>query len=166
MNGTVVSLLVEPGSEVRAGTPLMIMEAMKMEHTIRAPGDGTVSQFYFARATSSMAARHCWPSPHSRTPAHDPAPPLSPWSRWAPGTGLQNESARISLATKLQLIDDLAAAGLTVIEAGSFVNPKWIPQMADSAEVFQGWQRRPGRSLHRAHAQPAGPGTGAGRRRR
>jgi 3-methylcrotonyl-CoA carboxylase alpha subunit len=48
MNGTVVSLLVEPGSEVRAGTPLMIMEAMKMEHTIRAPGDGTVSQFYFA----------------------------------------------------------------------------------------------------------------------
>jgi|TARA_R100000005_G_scaffold91315_1_gene63516 hydroxymethylglutaryl-CoA lyase len=61
-----------------------------------------------------------------------------------PRDGLQNESARISLATKLQLIDDLAAAGITVIEAGSFVNPKWIPQMADSAEVFQGLQRRPG----------------------
>jgi hydroxymethylglutaryl-CoA lyase len=61
-----------------------------------------------------------------------------------PRDGLQNESASISLATKLRLIDDLAAAGLTVIESGSFVNPKWIPQMADSAEVFRGLQRRAG----------------------
>jgi len=61
-----------------------------------------------------------------------------------PRDGLQNESAQISVATKLQLIDDLAAAGIRVIETGSFVNPKWIPQMADSAEVFQSLQRRPG----------------------
>ncbi|MBP70132.1 MAG: hydroxymethylglutaryl-CoA lyase [Haliea sp.] len=61
-----------------------------------------------------------------------------------PCDGLQNESASISLATKLRLIDDLAAAGLNVIESGSFVNPKWIPQMADSAEVFRGLQRRAG----------------------
>ncbi len=61
-----------------------------------------------------------------------------------PRDGLQNESASISLATKLRLIDDLAAAGLSVIESGSFVNPKWIPQMADSAEVFHGLQRRAG----------------------
>lgn len=61
-----------------------------------------------------------------------------------PRDGLQNESASISLATKLRLIDDLAAAGLSVIESGSFVNPKWIPQMADSAEVFRGLQRRAG----------------------
>ncbi|MCR9186750.1 MAG: hydroxymethylglutaryl-CoA lyase [Halieaceae bacterium] len=61
-----------------------------------------------------------------------------------PRDGLQNESASISLATKLRLIDDLAAAGLTLIESGSFVNPKWIPQMADSAEVFRGLQRRAG----------------------
>ena len=61
-----------------------------------------------------------------------------------PRDGLQNESASISLATKLRLIDDLAAAGLNVIESGSFVNPKWIPQMADSAEVFRGLQRRAG----------------------
>ena len=38
----------------------------------------------------------------------------------------------------LQLIDDLAAPGTRVIEAGSFVNPKWIPQMADSEAVFAG----------------------------
>jgi 3-methylcrotonyl-CoA carboxylase alpha subunit len=47
MNGTVVSHLVDAGSIVSKGTPLMIMEAMKMEHTIRAPADGTVTVFYF-----------------------------------------------------------------------------------------------------------------------
>ena len=61
-----------------------------------------------------------------------------------PRDGLQNESSIIPLAAKLQLIDDLATAGHTVIEAGSFVNPRWIPQMADSAEVFAGIRRQPG----------------------
>jgi len=49
--------------------------------------------------------------------------------------GLQNEVAVTTLA-KLQLIADLAASGLTRIEAGSFVSPKWVPQMADSADIF------------------------------
>jgi 3-methylcrotonyl-CoA carboxylase alpha subunit len=48
MNGTVISLLVEPGSEVEAGAPLLILEAMKMEHTIRAPTAGTVERFLCA----------------------------------------------------------------------------------------------------------------------
>ena len=61
-----------------------------------------------------------------------------------PRDGLQNESSTIGLATKLQLIEDLASAGHTVIEAGSFVNPKWIPQMADSAAVFAGITRHQG----------------------
>lgn len=61
-----------------------------------------------------------------------------------PRDGLQNESQTIPLAVKLQLIDDLATAGHTVIEAGSFVNPKWVPQMADSEEVFANIQRRSG----------------------
>ncbi|MFV0476330.1 MAG: acetyl-CoA carboxylase biotin carboxylase subunit [Parahaliea sp.] len=47
MNGTVVTLLVEVGSEVQANQPLLIMEAMKMEHTIRAPAAGVVESFYF-----------------------------------------------------------------------------------------------------------------------
>lgn len=58
--------------------------------------------------------------------------------------GLQNEKATIALEDKVLLIDDLAAAGLTVIEAGSFVNPKWIPQMADSEAVFAAIERVPG----------------------
>jgi len=61
-----------------------------------------------------------------------------------PRDGLQNESQTIPLAAKLQLIDDLGAAGHRCIEAGSFVNPKWVPQMADSEQVFEGIQRRPG----------------------
>ena len=47
MNGTIVTLLVEAGSEVEADTALLVMEAMKMEHTIRAPVAGTVDSFYF-----------------------------------------------------------------------------------------------------------------------
>jgi 3-methylcrotonyl-CoA carboxylase alpha subunit len=47
MPGKIVSLLVAPGQEVSAGTPLLVMEAMKMEHTILAPTDGTVEAFLF-----------------------------------------------------------------------------------------------------------------------
>lgn len=57
--------------------------------------------------------------------------------------GLQNEPNAIPLADKLQLLDDLALAGLTTIEAGSFVNPKWVPQMADSDDVFAQLKRHP-----------------------
>ncbi|WP_332304316.1 hydroxymethylglutaryl-CoA lyase [Rhizobium sp. GR12] len=58
--------------------------------------------------------------------------------------GLQNESAEVSTAVKIELIERLAAAGLTAVEAGGFVSPKKVPQMAGSKEVFQGLQRRPG----------------------
>ena len=61
-----------------------------------------------------------------------------------PRDGLQNEQQPIPTATKIQLIENLVAAGLTYIEAGSFVNPKWVPQMADSGEVFAGIARKPG----------------------
>jgi hydroxymethylglutaryl-CoA lyase len=61
-----------------------------------------------------------------------------------PRDGLQNQQQTIAVSAKLQLIDDLAEAGHTVIEAGSFVNPKWVPQMADSEQVFAGIERRPG----------------------
>ncbi|MBT0587242.1 acetyl/propionyl/methylcrotonyl-CoA carboxylase subunit alpha [Alteromonas oceanisediminis] len=48
MNGTIVSLLVETNTTVEKGTPLVIMEAMKMEHTIKAPAAGSVAEFYFS----------------------------------------------------------------------------------------------------------------------
>ena len=61
-----------------------------------------------------------------------------------PRDGLQNEKGEIPLAARMQLLDDLADAGLKVIEAGSFVSPKAVPQMADSDKVFDALQRRPG----------------------
>jgi 3-methylcrotonyl-CoA carboxylase alpha subunit len=48
MNGTVVTLLAQVGATVEANTPLLVMEAMKMEHTIRAPGPGTIQAFFYA----------------------------------------------------------------------------------------------------------------------
>ncbi|WP_442108626.1 hydroxymethylglutaryl-CoA lyase [Pseudomonas sp. NUPR-001] len=61
-----------------------------------------------------------------------------------PRDGLQNEAQPISVADKVQLVDDLSAAGLSYIEVGSFVSPKWVPQMAGSAEVFANITKKPG----------------------
>ena len=61
-----------------------------------------------------------------------------------PRDGLQNEARPIDVADKIRLVDDLSHAGLGYIEVGSFVSPKWVPQMAGSAEVFAGIQRKDG----------------------
>ncbi|HVF34941.1 MAG TPA: hydroxymethylglutaryl-CoA lyase [Candidatus Saccharimonadia bacterium] len=61
-----------------------------------------------------------------------------------PRDGLQNEKQLVATATKIELIDRLAACGHTTIEATSFVSPKWIPQLADAAEVYRGIARRAG----------------------
>jgi hydroxymethylglutaryl-CoA lyase len=61
-----------------------------------------------------------------------------------PRDGLQNESQPVPADVKIALIDRLTEAGLPVIESGSFVSPKWVPQMAGSAEVMAGIRRNPG----------------------
>ena len=58
--------------------------------------------------------------------------------------GLQNETQAIATAVKIALIEKLTDAGLRNIECGSFVNPKWVPQMADSDAVFRQLPRRQG----------------------
>ncbi|HZR36735.1 MAG TPA: hydroxymethylglutaryl-CoA lyase [Nevskia sp.] len=58
--------------------------------------------------------------------------------------GLQNEAARVPAPVKIELIERLGNAGLPVIEATSFVSPKWVPQMADATEVLAGLRRKPG----------------------
>ena len=58
--------------------------------------------------------------------------------------GLQNEKTIIPTATKIELIDRLSATGLRTIEATSFVSPKWVPQLADAAEVYAAIQKKPG----------------------
>jgi hydroxymethylglutaryl-CoA lyase len=62
----------------------------------------------------------------------------------SPRDGLQNEKQFIDTAIKIELIDRLTQAGFPNIETTSFVSPKWVPQMADSAQVMAGITRRPG----------------------
>lgn len=62
----------------------------------------------------------------------------------APRDGLQNEKAQIATADKIALVDLLSACGFQKIETASFVSPKWVPQMADGAEVMAGITRKPG----------------------
>lgn len=61
-----------------------------------------------------------------------------------PRDGLQNEKVEVSTETKIALIDRLGATGFAAVEAGSFVSPKWVPQMADSGDVYRGIDRLPG----------------------
>lgn len=61
-----------------------------------------------------------------------------------PRDGLQNEKVTIPTEAKIDYITALGDAGLRVIEAGAFVSPKWVPQMADSAEVFRNIPKDPG----------------------
>lgn len=79
-----------------------------------------------------------------------------------PRDGLQNESIAIATADKIEFVNRLSASGLSAIEAGAFVSPKWVPQMADAEELFARISRREGtryaalvpnlRGLERAHA--------------
>src|SRR4029453_19415083 len=61
-----------------------------------------------------------------------------------PRDGLQNEKQNVATATKLELIERLATAGLRDIEVASFVSPKWVPQMADHVEIMRGLVRHEG----------------------
>ena len=63
-----------------------------------------------------------------------------------PRDGLQNEPENVSVEQRVQLVDKLSEAGCPVIEAGSFVSPRWVPQMAGSADVFRSIRKQPGTS--------------------
>ncbi|QOG06975.1 hydroxymethylglutaryl-CoA lyase [Aureimonas sp. OT7] len=62
----------------------------------------------------------------------------------SPRDGLQNEKRTVPTADKIRLVDMASACGFERIEAASFVSPRWVPQMADAAEVLAGIDRRPG----------------------
>ena len=61
-----------------------------------------------------------------------------------PRDGLQNEHVNVATPDKIEFVNRLSAASLTVIEVSAFVSPKWVPQMGDASEVFAGITRRPG----------------------
>ena len=62
----------------------------------------------------------------------------------SPRDGLQNEAAQVATHAKVRLIEALVDAGIRRIEVGSFVAPKWVPQMADADEVCRMIERREG----------------------
>jgi hydroxymethylglutaryl-CoA lyase len=83
------------------------------------------------------------------SPSHSASPPRGTPAavrivEVGPRDGLQNEKAQVRTEDKIALIDRLSATGLRTIEATSFVSPKWVPQLADAAEVFAGIKRRAG----------------------
>jgi hydroxymethylglutaryl-CoA lyase len=86
-----------------------------------------------------MAARNYW----SSRPMSNALPSRVKMVEVGPRDGLQNEAQTISLDDKLHLVELLVAAGLGYIEAGSFVNPKWVPQMAGSDELFTRLHKQP-----------------------
>ena len=78
-----------------------------------------------------------------RVPAADLPAAVTVWEV-GPRDGLQNEQAVVPVAVKLEFLDRLADAGLTTIEATSFVHPKWVPQLADAEELLAGLSMRDG----------------------
>jgi hydroxymethylglutaryl-CoA lyase len=60
-----------------------------------------------------------------------------------PRDGLQNEKSTVPASVKIELIHKLVASGLSVVEATSFVSPKWVPQLADAKDVLQGIRHVP-----------------------
>jgi hydroxymethylglutaryl-CoA lyase len=78
-----------------------------------------------------------------RVPGADLPDEVTVWEV-GPRDGLQNEKAVVPVAVKLEFLDRLAEAGLTTIEATSFVHPKWVPQLADAEELLAGLSMRDG----------------------
>jgi hydroxymethylglutaryl-CoA lyase len=76
------------------------------------------------------------------TRAHERAD--GPNGACAPRDGLQNEKAIVDVKVKIEFLDRLADAGLTTLEATSFVHPKWVPQLADATELLAGLSKRDG----------------------
>lgn len=89
-----------------------------------------MSSQYMCLRVARLAARHPWCSPRTfSSTASSRADDHVRIVEVGPRDGLQNEKKTISLATKIELVARLAQTGLTTIEAGSFVSPKWTPQV-------------------------------------
>ncbi|MEW5307580.1 MAG: hypothetical protein WDW36_009967 [Sanguina aurantia] len=109
------ALCPKAGDSVEHGDELLIMEAMKMELALKAPRAGIIGSVNASQGEF--------------VPTHVTIVEVGP-------DGLQNEKALLPAAVKIELINRLSATGLKNIEATSFVSPKWVPQLADAAEVF------------------------------
>jgi hydroxymethylglutaryl-CoA lyase len=102
-------------------------------------GDGSNQLAALARLPRTVAGMDALPAVHPRPGL----PTRVSVYEVGPRDGLQAEKAVVPLPVKLELIDRLGEAGLGVIEATSFVSPRWVPQLADADELMAGLRRRP-----------------------
>ncbi|KIJ37107.1 hypothetical protein M422DRAFT_33958 [Sphaerobolus stellatus SS14] len=103
-----------------------------------------LSRVLGATTRSNFTSKHKLAQASRRTYAQVTSPPnFVRIVEVGPRDGLQNEKSVISTETKIELIERLQKAGLSIIEAGSFVSPKWVPQMAGTSEVLTGIQQLP-----------------------
>ena len=150
MPGKVTKLLVAPGDRVdqgpAAGRARGHEDGEPLRGAARRAGDGSACARGRPGGGGGGAARPAG----GREPGVSPAdlfasvPPEVTIVEVGPRDGLQNEATPVPVAAKVALIEALAEAGLPVVEAGSFVSPKWVPQMAGSDEVMRSVHRRSG----------------------
>ena len=133
MPGTVLAVDVVEGDAVEEGQRLGVLEAMKMELALKAPFAGTVTTVG-AEAGEQVALGALL---FEVTDGDRRLPERVTIYEVGPRDGLQNEDGIVPVEDKAEFIRRLLAAGLPVVEATSFVHPKWVPQLADAGDLME-----------------------------
>lgn len=135
MPGVVTQVLVSANHSVKKDDILMTLEAMKMEYTIRAPKDGVIVDSYFQVGDQVKAGDELV----EFQPAQEEVAWVSLSKSWrsVPETASKMKKQALTVEQRLNFINDLINAGLKSIEVGSCVSAKWVPQMAQSDELFK-----------------------------
>ena len=137
--GTVVALLAEVGATLEKGAPILTLEVMKMEQTLRAPFAGVLKAIKCK--VGDIVQEGVELAEIEPTGGRDESGRMSDQVRIVevgPRDGLQNEKTPVSAEARIAFIEALVAAGLQTIEVGAFVSPKAIPQMVNSDQVLRG----------------------------
>ena len=149
--GTVVALLAEVGAKLEKGAPILTLEVMKMEQTLRAPFAGVLKAIKCKVGDIVGEGVELAEIEPAGVGARGRVIAMSDQVRIVevgPRDGLQNEKTPVSVEARVAFIEALLGAGLHTVEVGAFVSPKAIPQMVGSDEVLRRVSRRSGGEFH------------------